>query len=41
MGRRKWECIMVCLLVIGCFVCTPVVFGQTKLNYSTFFPAPH
>lgn len=41
MGRRKWECIIVCLLVVGFFACTPLAFGQIKLNYSTFFPAPH
>jgi TRAP-type C4-dicarboxylate transport system substrate-binding protein len=32
---------MVCLLVIGFFVCAPVAFGQVKLTYSVFFPAPH
>jgi len=32
---------MLCLLVIGFFVYTPVAFGQVKLTYSVFFPAPH
>jgi TRAP-type C4-dicarboxylate transport system substrate-binding protein len=41
MGHRKWECIMLCLLVIGFLICTPVAFGQVKLTYSVFFPAPH
>ena len=41
MGRRKWECIVICLLVIGFFVCTPVAMAQIKLTYSVFFPAPH
>jgi TRAP-type C4-dicarboxylate transport system substrate-binding protein len=41
MGLRKWECIIMCLIVVGFFVCAPVANAQIKLTYSVFFPAPH
>ncbi len=41
MGRRKWGSFIVCLTVIGFFGFASLASGQIKLNYSTFFPAPH
>ena len=33
--------IIICFLLIGLVGLTSVAFGQVKLNYSIFFPAPH
>jgi TRAP-type C4-dicarboxylate transport system substrate-binding protein len=33
--------IIICFLLIGLVGFTSVAFGQVKLNYSNFFPAPH
>ena len=41
MRRWKWASLVLCLFFIGVFYVTPSAFGQTKLNYSIFFPAPH
>ena len=32
---------LICFLLIGLVGFTSVAFGQVKLNYSIFFPAPH
>jgi TRAP-type C4-dicarboxylate transport system substrate-binding protein len=39
MIRRKLALLILCAIVCS-FVVVPA-FAQTKLNYSTFFPAPH
>ena len=41
MRHWKWASLMVCLMVIGFSYFTSSAFGQVKLNYSIFFPAPH
>jgi TRAP-type transport system periplasmic protein len=41
MIQKKWVSVMVCLSIIGLFCFTSPTFGQVKLNYSIFFPAPH
>jgi len=40
---RVWKTgsLMICILLIGLIGFTSVAFGQVKLNYSIFFPAPH
>ncbi len=40
---RVWKTgsLMICILLIGLVGFTSVAFGQVKLNYSIFFPAPH
>ena len=41
MRRWKLAALFLCLLIIGFCFFTSSTFAQTKLNYSTFFPAPH
>jgi TRAP-type C4-dicarboxylate transport system substrate-binding protein len=46
MGRVKmkhWKlaCLLICASLIGVSISTAPALGQTKLNYSVFFPAPH
>jgi TRAP-type transport system periplasmic protein len=41
MKHWKLVSLVLCLSVIGCSFLTSTAFGQTKLNYSVFFPAPH
>ena len=41
MKRWKAVCLSMCLSVIGLSFLTSPALGQTKLNYSVFFPAPH
>jgi TRAP-type C4-dicarboxylate transport system substrate-binding protein len=41
MGQWKLASLFLCLSVIGFSFCTTPTFGQVKLNYSNFFPAPH
>ena len=40
---RHWKlaCLFLCFSVISFSLFTPFAFGQTKLNYSIFFPGPH
>ena len=40
---RVWKTgtLIICILLIGLIGFTSVAFGQVKLNYSIFFPAPH
>ena len=37
----KFVYLFLCLSVIGFSFLTSSAYGQTKLNYSIFFPAPH
>ncbi|MEI9475013.1 MAG: TRAP transporter substrate-binding protein [Deltaproteobacteria bacterium] len=41
MKHRKLEALILCFLLIGVICFTSSAFGQVKLNYSIFFPAPH
>ena len=42
MKQWRWVSVMICLfMVVGSFYFTSSAFGQVKLNYSNFFPAPH
>jgi TRAP-type C4-dicarboxylate transport system substrate-binding protein len=41
MKRWKAVCLSMCFLTIGLSFLTSPALGQTKLNYSVFFPAPH
>ena len=40
MKHWKWASLVLCLFVVS-FMFASTSFGQTKLNYSIFFPAPH
>ena len=41
MVHRSVGSLFFCFLLIGVFCFTSTAFGQVKLNYSIFFPAPH
>ncbi len=41
MKNWKSASLVLCLFVIGCFFISSSAYGQTKLSYSIFFPAPH
>lgn len=41
MMHRKWTCLFLCVSVVGFTFAISPAYGQIKLTYSNFFPAPH